>query len=177
MVQYRDKRGSVRALYKTACVLRILTAEAGAIFIINDRTDLALAAEADGVHLGQDDLPLRIARKLLGPHRIIGISTHNVLEARDADSGGADYVAFGAVYKTLSKPTRSPKGPGPIREIAAAVSIPVYGIGGIRPETAVDVIAAGGHGVAVISAILSSPDIAETVQSFHSVLERPGPPS
>lgn len=174
LVQYRDKHRPARQIYRTACALRISTAAAGALFIIDDRVDLALAVEADGVHLGQEDLPIDIARSLLGRHRIIGISTHNAREAREAQAGGADYVAYGPVYATSSKAIVAPTGPESIREIAATVSMPIFGIGGIRPQTTTDVIRCGAHGVAVISGILGAETIAGAVGSFLAALVRPG---
>ena len=176
MVQYRDKKRTVREAYRLACALRSLTSDARALFVINDRVDLALAVEADGVHLGQSDLPIDIARDILGPRRIIGISIHGVREAVEAETQGADYVAFGAVYATSSKKIGKPAGPGPIRQVAAAVSLPVFGIGGIRPEHCAELLESGAHGVAVISAIIGSRNISVSVRDFLNAHgRRPSP--
>jgi thiamine-phosphate pyrophosphorylase len=159
MFQYRDKRGSRRSIFDAARDLSALLRPAGALFLVNDHADIALAAEADGVHLGQDDLPLDRARALLGPGRIIGISTHSVAEAVAAEQGGADYIGFGPLFRTRTKDAGAEQGLGGLDEVRVAVKLPVIAIGGITGETAPEVMRAGADGIAVITAILQAPDI------------------
>jgi thiamine-phosphate pyrophosphorylase len=163
-IQYREKETTRRERYLEALKIRDLTRQVGALFIINDETDIALAAEADGVHLGQDDLPLPEARKIMG-ERIIGISTHSLSDAIAAQEGGADYIGFGPMFPTATKDAGTPKGVAMLREIRSGVQIPVVAIGGISTENLQEVFAAGADAVAVASAILRG-DIAENVRSF-----------
>lgn len=158
MVQYRDKSGTRRSIYDTASRLSRLVHEAGGVFIVNDYADIALAVDADGVHLGQGDLPIRHARKLMGTEYIIGLSTHSLAEALEAEAQGADYIGFGPIYPTLTKDAGPAQGIARLAEIKRAVSVPVIAIGGIGPGNVRDVIRAGADGVAVISAILSADD-------------------
>ncbi len=132
--------------------------EAGGVFIVNDHADIALAVDADGVHLGQGDLLIRHARKLLGSGRIIGLSTHSLAQALEAEDQGADYIGFGPIYPTLTKDAGPAQGIARLSEIKKAVSVPVIAIGGIGPGNVRDVIRAGADGVAIISAILSADD-------------------
>ena len=129
--------------------------------MINDRVDVALACGADGVHLGQSDLPLAAARRLLGARRWIGVSTHDVEQARVAAAGGADYVGFGPIFATSTKRTGySPRGLEGLRQVRAAVTLPIVAIGGIDFDNAAEVIAVGADAVAMISALAASPDAA-----------------
>lgn len=158
-VQLRDKERATRKTLELGRVLRELTRAAGVSLIVNDRVDLALALDADGVHVGQDDLPAAIARRLIGPERVLGVSAASVAEARRAERDGADYLGVGDVFGTLSKPDAGePIGLARLAEIAQAVSVPVVGIGGITLENAAAVTGAGAVGVAVISAVMSAPD-------------------
>lgn len=167
MIQLRDKGGDLRSLYGEALAIRDLCRRQGALFIVNDRLDLALAVEADGVHLGQDDLPPRLARPLLRPGMLLGVSTHSVEEARAAESAGADYIGFGPVYPTQIRGKARPAvGTEAIRAVKAAVKIPLLAIGGITLERVPAVMAAGADGVAVISAIVGSGDIAGACRAF-----------
>lgn len=167
VIQLRDKTRSGRELFETALEIRIVTAKAGALFIVNDRLDIALASGADGVHFGQDDLPLAVARSISPPPFIIGVSVTSVKEAILAEREGADYVAVSPVFSTGSKPDAGPGlGLGMVRDIRCAVSIPVIGIGGIHAGNAGEVFAAGAAGVAVISAVVSQEDITEAVLAF-----------
>jgi thiamine-phosphate pyrophosphorylase len=163
-IQYREKGKSRREIYHEALRLRGLTRDAGATFVVNDHADIALAVDADGVHLGQDDLPLKEARKILG-ERIIGISTHSLAEAVEAAGDGADYIGFGPVFHTFTKDAGEPKGVEALREIKRHVNIPVVAIGGISLENLAVVLDAGADGVAVASAILRG-NIFENVRSF-----------
>lgn len=139
--------------------LRRLTHDAGAIFIVNDRVDVALLADADGAHVGQEDLPYREVRRLLGPNKLIGVSTHTVDEARAAEAAGADYIGFGPMFPTATKlDTRPVQTLDRLREVRAAVSLPIVAIGGITADRVAVVRAAGADTVAVIGAIVSAPD-------------------
>jgi len=163
-VQYREKDLSRREIYANAVILRKLTRLFDASLIINDHADIALAVEADGVHLGQDDLPLKEARKIMGS-RIIGISTHSLAEAVEAERGGADYIGFGPVFHTTTKDAGPPKGAGNIRVIKENVGIPVVAIGGINPDNVASVIRSGADAVAVATAICSG-DMAANAAKF-----------
>ncbi|MFP8956360.1 thiamine phosphate synthase [Natrialbaceae archaeon A-CW3] len=161
VVQLREKEMSARERYGLGQALRDRTTRAGVPLLVNDRVDLALALEADGVHVGQSDLPVAVARELLGPGRIVGCSASTVSEAKQAESDGADYLGVGAVYGTSSKdvdPDEDGVGPERIATIVDAVSIPVIGIGGITADTAQPVREAGAAGVAVISEITMADD-------------------
>lgn len=159
IVQLREKGTDARSRYELGLELRELTAEADVDLIVNDRIDIARAIDADGVHLGQRDLPVTVARNQLGPDAVIGCSTSTVGEATRAEADGADYLGVGAVYGTSSKDVTSGKdgiGLERIAAIADAVSIPVVGIGGITAENAGAVVEAGADGVAVISEITAA---------------------
>lgn len=160
LFQYRNKRGPRKDIYETSLRLAGLLKKAGAVFIVNDHADIALAVDADGVHLGQDDLPLRDARKLLGANKLIGISTHDLEQARTAESAGADYLGFGPVFTTTTKDAGHPRGVEQITLVRRAVALPILAIGGITLENAGEAVRAGADGVAVISAVLSAQDIA-----------------
>lgn len=167
-VQYREKGKNRRDMYREAEALRRLTREFGAVLIVNDHSDIALAVDADGVHLGQDDLPLNEARKIMG-WRIIGISTHCLREAVDAAEGGADYIGFGPVFPTKTKDAGEPKGKETLGEIKRQVPVPVVAIGGISPANLSEVLDTGVDAVAVASAILKG-DISENVRDFMNIL-------
>lgn len=169
-VQYREKALSRRARYEEARRLRELTRRAGAALIINDELDLALAVDADGLHLGQEDLPLSIARAHLGAGRFIGVSTHTLDEAMAAADGGADYIAVGPVFATAVK-SRPPVGCDAVRRVRAATTVPIVAIGGITPETAAEVLRAGADSVAVISAVCGASDIAAAVDAFRRAID------
>jgi thiamine-phosphate pyrophosphorylase len=158
MIQLREKEWPSGRLLPLAEKLRAACAAAGATFIVNDRVDLALAVGADGVHLGQDDLPARAARPLLRPGMILGISTHSVQQARAAQADGADYVAVGSMFATTSKADFQLVGPDLMRKLRGEIRVPLIGIGGITPDNVSEVIQAGADGVAVISAVCAAPD-------------------
>ncbi len=158
-IQFRQKNGSTRELITVATEMRRLCANKGATFIVNDRIDVAIAAEADGVHLGQDDFPIPLARKLLGEDRIIGGSAATVEEIETCIREGADYVGFGPVYPTGSKEDAgSVSGIDFLKRIVASTPVPVIAIGGIDETNAAPVIAAGAHGIAVISSVCCRDD-------------------
>ena len=158
MIQLREKEWPSGRVLPLAEKLRAACAAAGATFIVNDRVDLALAVGADGVHLGQDDLPARAARPLLRPGMILGISTHSVEQARAAQTDGADYVAVGSMFATTSKADFQLVGPELMRKLRGEIRVPLVGIGGITPDNVSEVIQAGADGVAVISAVCAAAD-------------------
>ncbi|MCL4458996.1 MAG: thiamine phosphate synthase [Chloroflexi bacterium] len=161
-IQLRGKEFTTRQLLKVGQEIRQVTHRAGMLFIVNDRADVALALEADGVHLGQDDLPAGLARKILGEDRLIGISVGYVAEALQAEREGADYVSVGSIFATISKDDAGePTGPALIKEVKRAVRIPVVAIGGINANNVLEVIISGADGVAVISAVVSASDVRE----------------
>lgn len=153
-IQYREKDKTRKEMYEDSVRIRGLTKDYQAIFIVNDYADIAMSVKADGVHLGQDDLPLREARSIMGREKIIGISTHNVEQAIAAEKEGADYIGFGPVFHTTTKDAGSPKGTDILREIKKQVHIPVVAIGGINLENLESVLNKGIDAVAVSSAIL-----------------------
>ncbi len=158
-VQLRGKDLPIREQLAIGRALRTITREAGVLLIVNDRVDLALALDADGVHVGQDDLPAEVARQLVGAGRIVGVSAATIAEARAARDAGADYLGVGAIYGTATKPDAgTPTGPALLGLIAGAVELPLVGIGGIGVTNAAEVIAAGAAGVAVVSAIVAADD-------------------
>ena len=170
-IQLRDKRATSRELLETGRALRELTRAAGVTFIVNDRADIALAVDADGVHVGPDDLPAREARRIVGPNKIVGVSAGTVAEAIQAQADGADYIGVGAVYATDSKADAgAPIGPDGLAPVVRAVSIPAVAIGGIGPGNAAACITAGAAGVAVISAVVAADDIAAAARRIKDVL-------
>jgi len=159
-VQVRERDLTAQALLALAREMRGLADPASCRLLINDRVDLALAMEHAGVHLRSDSLPVAVARRLVGPDRLVGVSAHSGEEVLRAESEGADYVVFGPLYATPSKaPFGPPLGLHELETICARVRVPVLGIGGITAARARDVRRAGAFGVAVISAILSAPDV------------------
>jgi len=165
--QYRNKTASMKDAYVEALALRRAAAKAGVLFIINDRCDLALALNADGVHLGQGDLPLDLARKVMGPDKLIGISTHNPDQVREATAGKPDYLGFGPIFKPGSKQDHDPVvGLEGLCAMRSLTALPVFAIGGIQIDQAGEVMRAGANGVAIISAILKAPDISLAVKAF-----------
>ena len=170
IVQLRVKPASTREILAATAEIRRLTRNAGAWLIVNDRVDVALAGDADGVHLGQTDLPLDAARRLL-PDKIIGISTHDTAQARAAEAAGADYVGFGPMFATTSKATGyDARGLARLREVRAAVSLPIVAIGGIDADRAPSLVAAGADAVAMISALAAAPSAAE-IRGLVSALD------
>lgn len=158
-IQLRDKISDDRALLGKARALRSLTVDNGCVLIINDRVDIALAAGADGVHIGQDDLPINHARAILGDERIIGVSTHTINQAIAAQAEGADYIGVGPVFKTSTKPGLEAIGLDIVLRVAEEIDIPAFFIGGINASNIEEINARGGRRVAVASAILKSEDI------------------
>jgi thiamine-phosphate pyrophosphorylase len=166
LVQYRDKEGDDRDRIVMAQKLKDLCHRYGALFLINDRVDLALAVDADGVHLGQQDLPIAVARNLLGSHRIIGRSTTNPDEMARALAEGADYIGVGPVYATPTKPDKAAAGLDYVSYAAEHSPIPFFAIGGIDISNVDAVIAAGGKRVAIVRALMQADDPTAMSQQF-----------
>ena len=172
-VQLRDKRASTRTLLSLALRLRALTRARGALLLVDDRLDVALAAGADGVHLGQDDLPAAEARRLLPAGAILGVSVRTAAEARLATGAGADYVAANGVFTTPTKTDLGPPlGLDGLAALRAATSLPLVAIGGVNPGTAEAMTAAGADGLAVVSAILAAADPAVVCRELLAARER-----
>lgn len=171
LIQYRDKRSPAREIYENGLRIAGRVRPAGGIFIVNDRADVARAVQADGVHVGQDDLPVELARGAVGPGRWVGYSTHDLAQVREADSSSADYVAFGPVFQTTSKENPDPVvGLEGVRAARQTTGKPLVAIGGITLENARSVIEAGADAVAVIQDLLSAPDIAARAREFLKTL-------
>jgi thiamine-phosphate pyrophosphorylase len=168
-IQYRDKEKTRREIYEEAVGLRELTRSFDAVFIVNDHADIALAVGADGVHLGQDDLPLEESRRIMR-NRIVGISTHSLEQAREAEAGGADYIGFGPVFHTTTKDAGIPQGVDILKIIKQNVRIPIVAIGGIGIDSVTDVMNAGADCIAVATAICKG-DITENARKFVHTLQ------
>ena len=171
IIQLRDKSMSCRELVVVGREIAGITRKAGAVFLVNDRLDVAIACGADGVHLGQDDMRVSNARQLAPPGFIIGVSVGTVGEAEEAEQEGADYVALSPTFSTASKGNAGPgHGLDRLREIRRAVSLPIVAIGGISRQNVQDVIAAGADGIAVISAVVASPDITGAAREIRDII-------
>ncbi len=169
-IQLRDKRlpgGELLALGKA---MSELCRRAGALFIVNDRLDIALLCNAHGVHLGQDDLPAEAARKICPPGFIIGVSAQNAEQARLAQAHGADYLGIGAVFATQSKEESEAMGLEAVREVAAATSLPSVAIGGINLANAREIMNTGVNGLSIISAVVAAPDIRAAAEEFLGIV-------
>jgi thiamine-phosphate pyrophosphorylase len=170
VVQLRKKTMAKGEQYSIALALRRLTALHDALLIINDHADIAIAAQADGVHLGQDDLPLQTVRELPGfEGRVIGRSTHSLAQASETMSEGADYFAVGPVYETPTKAGRAAVGTGLVAEVAAVADRPFVAVGGIDRENAAQVVGAGARALAVVRAIYDDDDPAEAARRLHEL--------
>lgn len=163
-LQLRDKNASTRELIRMAVILQELCRKHGALFIVNDRVDVAMAAGADGVHLGQDDMPVYLARRFLGPDAVIGASVRSPEEAVSAWNDGADYIAANLVFPTDTKTDLGePLGTEAVMELKKASPLPLVAIGGINPSNADSVRKAGADGIAVVSAIMAAEDVSLAV--------------
>ncbi len=153
-IQFRQKTGATREMIEIARQLKKICTDAGVAFIVNDRVDVAIASGADGVHLGQDDFPIPLARKLLGQGRIIGGSAAALEEAQKCLAQGADYIGFGPVYPTTSKADAGPvSGISLLKQVVESIPLPIIAIGGVTAKNTPEVMQAGAHGIAVISAV------------------------
>lgn len=171
VVQYRSKGADTRKMYEEAIQLRKICRDP--LFLINDRVDIALSSGADGVHLGQDDMPCRAARRLLGPDKIIGITVHNLAEAQEAQNLGADYLGISPIFKTATKPDAGkPAGIALIEEIRRQVDIPLIAIGGIDHSNAPAVVRAGADGLCAISCVVTKENVAQEIKKFQELFKR-----
>lgn len=170
IIQLRSKKITSKDFLETARIIRKITADNGVVFIVNDRVDIALMTDADGVHLGQDDLPVKEARRLLGKNKIIGFSTHNLKEVLTANKLPVDYISFGPIFQTQSKEdAQIPKGLRGLAEVRKAINIPIVAIGGITESNLTSVFKEGADSAAMISEILSSADITEKIKRLNSI--------
>jgi thiamine-phosphate pyrophosphorylase len=171
LIQLRDKQASSRDLFEQARLVSACVRRWKGIFIVNDRADVARAADADGVHVGQEDLPVELARHILGAGKWIGYSTHVLAQVAEADRSSADYIAFGPIFPTASKARPDPVvGLEGLREARQLTSKPLVAIGGITVQNARQVIEAGADSVAVIGGLFRAPDLASRVEEFLTVL-------
>jgi thiamine-phosphate pyrophosphorylase len=167
LAQYRNKTGSMRDAYEVARTLREIAKEWGMMFLVNDRCDLAMAVEADGVHLGQTDLPLALARNLVGHDMLIGASTHNTEQVLKAMEEGADYLGYGPIFPTDTKSDHDPVvGIQGMKRIRGLTPLPIFAIGGITPGFVTELRQAGANGVAVASGILAAEDRQKAFTQF-----------
>lgn len=172
VVQLREKKATTREMIELGQALHEITRAGGVPLIVNDRVDVALAIDAEGVHVGQADMPAPLARRLIGLNRILGVSAGTVAEACQAEMDGADYLGVGDVFGTPTKPDAGvPIGVEGLAEIARSVSIPVVGIGGITAENAAQVIRAGAVGVALISAVIGAKDVEAAARRLREVVD------
>jgi thiamine-phosphate pyrophosphorylase len=170
-VQLREKDLDAKALYTLTCRVREVTGGDRAKLFVNDRVDVTLAAEGDGVHCPERGFPVPDAKRLLGPSRQVGTSTHSLESAQQAEIQGADFVTFGPVFSTPSKKAYgAPQGLKTLATVAEAVTIPVFAIGGVTPERAAQCLAHGASGVALISSILASDNVERAVGEFAKVM-------
>ena len=172
LVQYRAKAADGGVLYAEACKLKELCDKYNVPLIINDRLDIALAVGAAGVHLGQDDLPCAVARRLLGEDFIIGVSAHNPAEAVQAVSEGAEYLGCGAVFGTATKHDVAKLGLENLRAIRKSVAVPMVGNGGITADNYAEVLATGADGAAIVSGILAQDDIGAVVKKLVATKQK-----
>ncbi len=159
VVQFREKGVNTRQMVESAAILQRVCRQLGAVFIVNDRLDVALAVDADGVHLGQNDMPVRLARRLLGREKLLGISIQETRAMHEAVREGADYLSLSPVFATATKPDHEqPLGLERVRALAGRSPLPVVVIGGINRTNVTEVMRTGVQGVCVVSAIMSAPD-------------------
>jgi len=173
MVQLRDPEAKTRALVEEARAIHALTRAAGVPFIVNDRVDVALAAGADGVHVGQADMTVADVRALIGPEPILGLSITSEADLDVSDLRGVDYLGVGPVFQTSTKPdAAAPINVGGLEAIVARTKVPIVAIGGLHAGNAADAIAAGAHGIAVVSAICAAPDAEAATRELAEILRR-----
>lgn len=171
VVQFRAKEHPPESLIPLACRLAALARAAGVPFVVNDHPELAVACNADAVHVGQDDLSIAEARERTGGSMWVGRSTHSLAQAEAAQGEGADYIGFGPLFATPTKPDYSPIGMADIREAHARVRVPIFCIGGIKPENLPDVLAAGAHRVVIVSGLLLAESPRETTRRCRGILD------
>jgi thiamine-phosphate pyrophosphorylase len=171
MVQFRDKILPTSKLIEIAAKIRELCSKSGVTFIVNDRADVAMISDADGVHLGAEDIPIKEARKLLGGNKIIGGTAHNIREAVTAEQNSADYIGFGHVFPTSSKfKDVPPVGVEGLKKVLSHIKIPILAIGGIGLNNIMQVVHTGVHGVAVIGSVVKSGDPVSSIKSLKQII-------
>jgi thiamine-phosphate pyrophosphorylase len=171
IIQYREKNKSTSDMIKEADKIKKLCLKNNTLLIINDRVDIALAVDADGVHLGDDDMPYHTTRKILGNKKIIGLTVHNLREAAEAQKAGADYIGASPIFETRTKPDAgAPSGIKFIQKVKKTIKIPFVAIGGINESNVADVLKSGAKSVAIISAIISSPDVEKECRKFRDII-------
>jgi len=172
IVQYREKNVETRTMIEEASAIKKIC-HSRAIFIVNDRVDVALAVDADGVHIGQDDMPFLTARRLLGPEKIIGLTVHNIGEAEEAERMGADYIGLSPIFSTGTKQDAgAPCGISMVKAVRERVQMPIVAIGGITRENVAGVIGAGADSAAAISAVVCAEDVYGETLAFRKIIEK-----
>ena len=174
IVQYRNKCGSTKEMYDEAVKLKKICCKKNVIFIINDRMDIALALSSDGVHIGQDDMPYSVARKILGKNKIIGVTVHTLKQARNAEKSGADYLGVSPIFSTDTKSDAGkPCGISLIKKIKSHINrtIPIVAIGGINLSNAKEVISAGADGLCAISAVITKKNVKKEIKKFQKLFD------
>lgn len=172
VIQLRDKEAATKTLIENGRSIRALTRKTEVLFIINDRSDIAKAVDADGVHLGQDDLPIEVARSILGRGKIIGLSTHSLLQAKAAQKNGADYIGVGPIFTTPTKPEYKAVGVDLIKKVRGEIEIPFVAIGGIDESNIDEILAAGASRVAVVRAVCGAKDIRGAARYLKERLQK-----
>ncbi|MCX5706191.1 MAG: thiamine phosphate synthase [Candidatus Omnitrophica bacterium] len=171
IIQLRDKKSPEKLILREAILIKKVLSKTQTLFIINDYQDIARHSQSDGLHLGQEDIPVKVARKLLGKHKIIGVSCHNLAQAEKAQREGADYVAIGPLFKTATKPEYQPVGLNILESIKEKIKIPFFVIGNIKRGNLGKIMAYGINKIVVCRAILKSKDIYKTSKYFLSQLK------
>ena len=172
IIQYREKDKDAGVMLEECHAIRELTCKAGCCFIVNDHVDIALLCDADGVHVGQEDLPLAAVRQLVGPDRIIGVSTHDWSQANAAINGGADYIGVGPIFPTATKTTTPAVGFDYLAEAAAKATVPTVTIGGVNERTLPDVIRHGAKCYGIVSAITLAEDIPAKIAELRRIIHQ-----
>lgn len=172
VIQLRDKDATAKELIKVARPIRQLTHKTKVLFIINDRLKIAKAVDADGVHLGQDDSPIKVARSILGRNKIIGLSTHSLSQAKEAQKSGADYISVGPIFATPTKPEYKAVGLDLIKKVKRAIKIPFVAIGGIDASNIDEILSAGASHVAVVRAVCGAKDIRRAASFLKRKLQK-----
>ncbi|MCG8473285.1 MAG: thiamine phosphate synthase [Desulfobacterales bacterium] len=173
LIQYREKEKSMLEKYRQCEAIRKLTQQAGVSFIVNDHIDLALAVDADGVHVGQDDLPVEVVRELVGKEKIIGLSTHSPQQARKAVEVGADYIGVGPIFSTKTKmDVCDPVGLSYLEYVVKKEKIPFVAIGGIKTHNLAQVKACGAETIALVTEVVGAEDIVKQIDIIRKIMER-----
>lgn len=172
VVQLREKTFSSRELVEIGLAIRKITRQHGVRFIVNDRVDVALAVKADGVHLGQQDMPVKYARQIMGSHKIIGISATTLAEALEAQKAGADYLGVGPIFATQSKPDAAALGLEGLKQIREAVNLPLVAVGGINRANADTILEHGADCISVISAITAADNVYQATRELLNIISQ-----